>query len=380
MPNSQDNSTSARARDEIDRPFLADDLSARASAKLGGGEYQLSWKAALPTESPMDFVLTAHDRVIVEGNRRGGRWLVYDARGHYIAQGDAAGSDILVDRKRGVFYSNDRLGGLAAMDLVSTKALWTYLVDDMLPQWRSYLARRGAHLVIVSQDQLLNHAAPTEGAKVEVHELAEHDQVEGRYLRSGTLRAHREYRSPQIAAALGPEHLVVAVRDRIEVLDFGLHVVHALDGKFLPHQLSIDGDGSAHVVVEVDGGRELWRVSKDARRSSQSRLPEGMLLAPPIIDDRHGAILVLEESLVAFDAAGQLAWKVAMPDMAGAILTGDGQVLIASGQQLVAYHGVGEPRVIAQLGERLVTPPALTADGRIYVASVQHLFALEVKP
>jgi hypothetical protein len=368
----------------IDRPFLDDGLTSRASASLSAGTYEVVWKADLAGE-PVDFVLSSVDRVVVEGNRRSGTWFLFDAAtGRRLNQASAGASDLLLDRGRSLIYGNDRDGAVSGYALGTGALRWRYLLNDRVRSWRTYLGRRDRYLYVASMSTMIPHALPADEGKVEIHELEASERVDDGYLRSAKRLANKIYKTKNIVAALGETHLVVAVAGRVEVLGTDLKELHVFEGKFLPDQLSVqsgvDEKGGINLIASDDAGLALWRLSKDARLVARTALPAGPALAPPLVDHEGRAIVVFADKLIAIGVTGAVVWEHSFPEVAGAIVTRDNKILVAAGAQLVTLDRTAQVRPVAKVPETLVTPPALTADGHIFVASRDHLFALAAKP
>jgi len=364
----------------IDRPFLDDGLTSRASAALSAGTYEVVWKADLAGE-PVDFVLSSVDRVVVEGNRRSGTWFLFDAvTGRRLNQASAGASDLLLDRGRSLIYGNDRDGAVSGYALAGGGLRWRYLLNDRVRSWRTYLGRRDRYLYVASMSTMIPHALPADEGKVEIHEVEASERVDDGYLRSAKRLANKVYKTKNIVAALGETHLVVAVAGRVEVLGPDLKELHVFEGKFLPDHISVDEKGGINLIASDDGESALWRLSKDARLLGRAALPAGPALAPPLVDHEGRAIVVYADKLIAIGATGAVVWEHSFPEVAGAIVTSDNKILVAAGAGLVTLDRTAQVRSVAKVPETLVTPPALTADGHIFVASRDHLFALAAKP
>ena len=79
----------------------------------------------------------------------------------------------------------------------------------------------------------------------------------------------------------------------------------------------------------------------------------------------------------AIDSAGNVAWRHELESsaIAGAVLTGDGQLVVSAGNGLYAFDAKGTRKVLVTLeGEELKTPPVVDADGRLFAASDRTLY------
>jgi outer membrane protein assembly factor BamB len=90
--------------------------------------------------------------------------------------------------------------------------------------------------------------------------------------------------------------------------------------------------------------------------------------------------VLVGDRIIAFNDAG-LVWFRKLPGLAGATLSADGKVLASVGSAVWALDAKGaETALFALTDEPFVTPPVLSDDGRLLVASARRLYALERAP
>jgi hypothetical protein len=135
-----------------------------------------------------------------------------------------------------------------------------------------------------------------------------------------------------------------------------------------------------HLVVAARDRLELWVLTPDGSRTVTRPInPElGVPIAPPAIGYDHAIHLITADAIVAFSADGDPLWERRPHGrIAGAGVSTDGRVLVAAGRELQAYDAKGEREVLFRSVEGpLVTPPAMSAAGEIFVATAEALYCL----
>jgi hypothetical protein len=135
-----------------------------------------------------------------------------------------------------------------------------------------------------------------------------------------------------------------------------------------------------YLVVSTSGGRALWVVAPDGRRTIAEPLEASTeaLSTPPIVGYDHTTYLQTPQTLSARDASGKLVWHKRMSArVAGAGVSTDDRLVAAVGSELLAFGPKGEPALLAKLGPSdLVTAPVMSAGGELFVASSDALYCL----
>jgi len=151
-----------------------------------------------------------------------------------------------------------------------------------------------------------------------------------------------------------------------------------------------DGGRFLVVVLLSDADRFLRKIDVDYTHQSGSRqiqviLPEIFVWAP-IIGYDHRVIVgvrvpgtqpgLWEQRLFAIGSSGGLSWEYSS-SFAGAAVTADDRLLVSAGDKLLAFGETATPEVLHEFpGEIQQSAPILTGDGDLLVATGQFLYAL----
>jgi sugar lactone lactonase YvrE len=151
--------------------------------------------------------------------------------------------------------------------------------------------------------------------------------------------------------------------------------------------MSLDESGFVYVIVLTEGAdgvqrHAVWVLTPQGERLMDVTLPEMTDYSPPIVGYNHQVYILLEDRILAISSEGDVLWNEgAGGPIAGAVVTADGQLVVAAGSLIVAFDAAGERSVLYyEEGTQWMTPPVLTERQRLFIASQQHLYCLQLKP
>jgi hypothetical protein len=182
-----------------------------------------------------------------------------------------------------------------------------------------------------------------------------------------------------IHAASQEQTLVIASRNEICLVSLDLELRGVLQADFEPLAMSLDEAGRIYLIVKDKDGMAFWLLTPQGERLMAYRFEAGAQppLVPPAIGFDHCVYLVGDHCVIAIDNYGQLLWTHPISaEVAWLSVTADDQLLLADGTELARIDPDGARHSLYRFGEVLHTPPLLTPDGRLIVASRRHLFLL----
>ena len=366
---------------DVVRLFVNDEQNSRLATALGAApEWQRPrtlWEEELPDWLHPECLLTAAGRLLVRGESG---WQLRRRDGSPIQDGPVSAGDVRLDPAGGLFFNPDVTGIVRAVSLEDGREAFTISLGTGRNFLRTLAARRGRLLVTVSVEQFWSEEAPppTE-SMVEATDLG---TLHASFHEPGGPRVVHELlrRSTALVGAMHGDALTLATDDRFCLLDLDLKVHRALAGSFLPEFMSLDEDGRIYAVVQSNRKRELWLLTPDGEQWYSFRFPPGVraTIGPPAIGLDHTAYLLTAKEILAVGLDGKLNWtRPAGGAIAGAVITGDDQLLVSEGDSVAAYTGKGDRRVLASFpGEVVSAPPLLTERGELLVATGRKLRCL----
>jgi hypothetical protein len=364
------------------RPYITEGLDSRLPRPVGSGRWQLASTSPLDAEGEPRFVMPASERVLVQGARK---WQLLAADGRSIAVDTIATSDLVIDPDQQAFFTGDRYGYLAAISLADGKVSYRATIHGVQTLVRQFFTRRGTEWFIASWEQYVPHAhVAARGTVLEVRDLGTPPRTQaadGRdtfltKTRSVSLQTFEE--TTILAAVAGTTAFAVHANDLI-ITDLRLRLVGRYSSRFQPLGLSA-ADHRAYLLVREGERQQLWSVSDTGERQYSVELPADQAIAPrpPAIGFDHRAFVHGPSHVFCVGADGRLAWEAAAgADIAGIAIAPDDRLLVSAGSKLLAFDARGTRRVLWDFGaDSLVTPPAMSRDGALYVASRAHLYRL----
>ncbi|HYS08600.1 MAG TPA: hypothetical protein VEP66_07635 [Myxococcales bacterium] len=359
------------------RVYCNDALNSRLPAAVATEGWKVRWRApAVPDFTPAAVVQDG-DRVLLYG---GGSWRLYDVQGKTLKDGRNGASGLVLDAANGLFYFVNLNGFLAAHRLMDGAE--EYAVNAAPGDAWPFIARRGNRFIDAAVDlpqpyrpeppsrSILQHADLD--AKIEL------DPV--KVVSNLTALATLQMKTGTLSVALRGDDVVFAVPGSVFLSSSDLKPRAALQADFIPRSLSLDELGRIHLVVAIGDRLELWVLTPEGSRTVTRPIGReyGTPIAPPAIGYDHAIHLITADAIVAFSADGDPLWeRRPQGRIAGAGISPDGHVLVTAGRDLQVYDGKGEREVIFRsLEGSLITPPAMSASGEIFVATADALYCL----
>ena len=371
------------------RSYANEAANSRSATALPEGNWVEDWRAELAAGLSPLFVLYGGRAIVLPGPFQ---WQLFDIQGNAHGVGALGMGQTVLDLEHGLFIGPGPTGVVTAWSLSDGSKIFSLLVatDDAFRQ--ALLARRGERLLVVSVEYKAEpHGGhQPEESLVEVYELGPSEPVdEIGLLKWARVEARLRRESPLLLAALHEESVVMASKDRIFVADWHLEVSTTLEEAFIPLSMSLDEAGRIYLVVlqrkdDAPERRALWVIDREGNRLLDVTLPAAAsdAYAPPIVGYDHRAYLFQGDRVLSISPDGGLRERVnAGGPVAGGLATSDGGLLVAAGGILSVFDSAGERRVLYVLDDdQWVTPPALTSEGRLLIASERYLYCLRAMP
>lgn len=349
------------------RPYVNERMNSRSAHRIDAAKP--AWSVPLDPEFSPRFVLAASGRVVVAGSIR---WEMF-AAGKRTGLATAAGEDAEISAS--TLYATDHLSQLACVSLDAAAGPAVPLTGQK-EYLRTFVHRHGDTVVVASALEAMNPVMKVASriASLQTIRLGAPDKVEYGRLVSAADRAYAEYDSTRLCVAAHNEFIVAARQDTVEFLDLDLVVRRKLTGTFRPLGLSLDESGRIYLLVDS----ALWIL---APNGDCLTVPLDGLVPfhrPPIVGYDHRVYLVAPRTIRALNPDGKTAWTYqASGQVAGAIVTAGGNLLVAAGDQLVLFNSKGQPLVVRAFpGESLRAAPALAADGEVVVVTDRAVHCL----
>jgi hypothetical protein len=372
--------TVARGADGCPRPFVNQQLNSRLAYPLGTGDWKIQWQEDIAAGLYPSYVLEAHDRIVVQGNDR---WQLFDADGKSILTAPLGPSSVFIDSANSLFYLSDENGYIAARRLSDGGEEFVfhgYFGNDFR---RTLIERNEGRMLIVSIERQIDaHGRHQPNLSViEVQDLGAPLKINADHILVSAKRQTNLMRDTiNLHAAMRGETLVLATDQRIYFTDLALKINSVLQAEFTPLAMSIDEASRVYLLVQTKAGLELWVVTKDGKRVLSSVLPQDMRVnpTPPIVSYNHRIYILGADRVMAIAPSGRLAWVRSLKTArASAVVTADDQLLVSDGSELVVFDESGKRRVLQTFADDvLTTPPVLSSDGEILVASEHRLYCL----
>lgn len=369
-------------------------LNGRLPFYLGPDVLAPAWAARLDPDLEAGSVLLTHDRVLVQGLRR---WALLDRLGAPIRNAMKAIGDMVLDPVLGGFFYDDD-GSLSGRRLDTGAQAFSVALTFASTVRRTFLSLRDGGLIVAGRRQpfLSEPSPPPPGVALpppappsldfthlEAQTLGNPLTVDDGVLTSSrrTREVIRHTGVPEpLHVAASDVGVVIAVKGVIYLGDRNLTLSKALSGDFVPGALSLDELGRIYLVAWEGARWCLWVLTPNGDRVALVPLPgdESSAVSPPIVGYDHRAYVIVGDTLSAVSPAGECLWQYRAPNaLLCASVTADDQLLVAVGDELLAFDAVGNARLCFSFdGDALRTPPVLTADGEVLVASASTLYCL----
>ncbi|MEN3352115.1 MAG: hypothetical protein V7640_273 [Betaproteobacteria bacterium] len=368
----------------VTRPFVNEQLNSRLEVALPAGSWTVRWRAELEDSVQPLHVLHAGARIIVQGRMA---WQLFDADGKALASSRLNASEVYLDPAHSLFYLANTSGYLAARRLTDGVPAF-FMTRPLNERYRlRFLARRDRRMTVVASEAPKgpHSVSKPDLSLIEVHDLGAPLRVDERGILASAKRvSDLMRRTVALFTAMQGDTLVIAAVDWIFMTDPELRIRTALRGEFEPLAMSLDEANRLYLIVREGERQALWVLTPEGRRSISYVLAPHVQVGsvPPIVGRDHAIHILARDRLITLSPEGKWLWEyVTAATPAGAAVTSNYELLLASGSQVSAFDREGGRRVLYSFaGESVRTPPVLTSDRTLLIATQRHLYCLELAP
>ncbi len=361
---------------------------ARQDGRLGaalGDPRAVTWVQRFATpllpDTRAHSVLQHGDAILVQASR----WQLFDRDGALRSDGRGGPGPLVISAADETFRWVNHQGSLVAAALSTGDELWAHGLHHGGGALYPFLAVDGDRSVVVSADRFVDPEAehpPTPTLAVEVITVGSPVEVSaGGNLRSAASPGALTTASDgDVIGAFGEDVVVVAWRDHLLTLGVDLSVRRVLGGTFEPRALSLGEGGRVYFIARTADGPQLWMLNAAGEQVFAVALPDEAAdtQVPPIVSPDHRVFVVTGQRIVAFAPDGEWLWEFVPGGTPHAAVTADGWLLVAVNQSLGVLDGDGRGvSIYAETRGTFRTPPVLTADGEILIATESSLVCLQ---
>jgi hypothetical protein len=335
------------------------------------------WKSQLPDHVTPEYVIAGSSCVIlkaVEG------WLVFDGSGRLLHSGYAGAGELTLDARPRLFYAVTDTGYVAAFSLEDGLRRF-YLTPFFGHQFsRDFIQRTGTQMIIASTERpRSSHArVPANLSVIEIQDLGRKVEIDSTgWLESAERIEYLKRKTVQLRVAMHGDELALATDDSLSLTNHALQLKREFTGSFHPLWLSVDEQMRSYLIVRAENRLALWLVTHEGERVVNIPLPEEVYpIAPPVVSHDHKTFVIASHRVIAVDAQGAICWENAEASkIAGAAVTSDDRLLIASGPELIAYEPGGDRvRLLEVEDDTFTTAPAAGDTGELFVAGSRFLY------
>ena len=360
-------------------PYANPQQNSRCVGLPSNGPWRIRWQSRLAEGFEPRFVLIDDERVVVQA----GTWQLFDLQGKALAGARIGPGQMAVDSTSGLFYSVNINGDVVAHELADGQVKFILLPTGADSFARPLIVPWGQRL-FVSGFELPSGDHVPDTAAVEVINLGSPLVIESQLLVSAVTEKTLHLKTATLTVAANGQTIVFAVPDAICFADRSLEITAAYGAQFKPLAMSLDEASRAYLIVETGGRRALWLVTPKGERVFAFALPpsEEPFPRPPVVGYNHRTFIAAGGTLLAISQDGKELWKRQLSgSRVGMIVTPNGDLLVSDGPELAVYNKDGERKRLYEFaGQELCTPPVLTADGELLVASKENLYCLTPQP
>jgi hypothetical protein len=354
--------------------------------------WEIKWQSPLDSNLYPWFLLTANDHIIVQ-NESG--WQMFNTNGKLITSSARMDGNLSIDFKNNLFYQNDFSGFLAANNLTTGQTeFFVYPYFGKGYERSNIWYNENKFLTVGYELPVMTHKAPPKEPDItlfEVIDVQDKSLIDSDKILNSAQQVQKlilKAKDVKIASSGG---LIVAASDNfISVIDQNLNVKKIFHGEFIPEEISLDEQLNIYLTVKVNDEKndsfkfDFWVLNQNGEVINETELPvqdENSEFYPPILGFDGNTFILMENRLVSIDPAGGIKWDSLLAGSSpGASITENGYLLTSEGDLLCAFNKTGERNFIFQFeSEELYTPPILTPDNEIYVATKNFLYCLTPK-
>ena len=353
--------------------------------------WEVKWRAELdPTLFPW-FLLFGDDRIIVQ-NESG--WQMFDTSGKFIMSSSKSDGNLSIDIKNKLFYQNDFTGFLAANNLVTGENEF-FIYPYFGQGYDRNLIWYNEHkfLCIGYEIPVMTHKSTPKEPDItlfEILDVRDKSMIDSdKILNSAQQVQKLILKATNVKTAFAGDNIIAVSDDFISVIDINLNIKKLFHGKFVPVELSIDEQLNISLIVRIDNEDGtfkffLWLINKNGELINDTELPvenKNQEFCPPVPDFNLNTFIITGNRLFFIDSKGEIKWERFLADISpGASVSTNGYLLTSEGNYLNAFDINGERNFIFNFeSEKLYSPPLLTPQNEIYVATKNSLYCLKIK-
>jgi len=367
------------------RPFANQQLNSRLAVALPETAWEIRWKAELGQGFLTTFVLQAVDRFMVQQE---GAWQLFNFEGANLGRGARGEGDVVVDPINRLFYFCDNSGLITAGDLSNGNekfAMFAYFGKGFR---RTVISRFDKKMMILSLELPVMSAREYRNPEYAIIEVQDAGNIAAKDEDGILTSAHRVAslmsRTRPFLMAVNENTLALATLNHVFLANAQLHITANFQEEFTPLAVSLDEATRIYLIVRTkEDRRVLWVLTPKGEQIVNVDIPviPGEAYTPPIVGYDHNIYLTLKDRILAIDQQGKVLWRQhAGGTIGGAVVTADDQLLVAAGSAITAFDAKGERKLLHFFeGETLSTPPILTDQGVLLVASQRQLYCLAPK-
>ena len=360
----------AAAATAYTRAFSSPAQNSRTPGSVTSGKWSIHWQAPLDSEGAA--VLFAGDRILVQ---RAGGWTLFDAKGKQIAEEAGGRAAITIDTNAGMFYSLGAGNSFQAIGLNDGVLRFAVPLGHNEAFAWPLLLRSGKRLVAVGTEQRMfspKGLAPTKSL-IQAIEVGSPAQLSPyKILLSVDSQTDLVFNDPRMAPVANGEVIWAVLPNLLVRTSPTQNIDGAWSDTFEPQFASADERGSLYLVVSIAERRELWIITPEGKRVARTELkPEHRTaFISPAVGYDHRVYITTPQLIAAFSPDGKHLWDCPIDGgIKGLSVTTDGKLVVAAGSRIHVVDSVGKSSELLDVGQAVTTPPVLTAQNELILAT-----------
>lgn len=367
---------------EYYKPFSNFSSNSSVGFSLEYGNWEIFWKSACPEFSEVQYVLDAKRFIVVQGTTQ---WQLVDKMsGDEILRSNKGDSDIIIDNLNSQLFYINNIGYIVNHNIsgeIKHKCP-VYFLDKckrLMIRYKNksyYVASKSygppplgnGNMWSFEKVEFINDT------NVDVFQVLKEVHDAGRIIQK-----NNELCTP----ASYFDTTILVIRNKFFIIDENMQIQKALISEFNPIYFSISKEGDIYAAIINEANLFLWRLDQLGGLYFSINLSAKLndIIMPPIIGFDKKIYCLSKDRILTFNSEGDILWNQhAGGPITGAIVTADDQLLVSAGNFIAAFNDKGERRILYVFpSEKLCTPPILTADNLMFVASQNNLYCLRIK-
>ena len=354
--------------------------------------WEIKWQAALETDLLPWFLLLSNDRIIVQ-NESG--FQMFDTNGKSIFSSSRTDGNLSIDTKNNLFYHNEFSGFLAAnrLDLgVMEFLVYPYLGKgyDRNIVWYN----ENKFMCVSSEIPAMTHKSSLKEPEItlfEVLDTRDKSMIDSdKILNSAQQIQKLIMKARFVKTAVSDGTTVAASENFITIIDQNLDVKKIFNGDFNPIEISIDNQLNIFMICKKFNKADetykfgLMVINQNGELLQDVDLPfqnENPEFYPPILTYDLNTFILADNRLIFIDTNGKIKWDNFLAgNSPGVSVSSNGYLIVSEDNLLSAFDNKGERKFIFTFdSEKLYTPPIITPQNEIYVATKNFLYCLTIK-